>query len=152
MISRRIAQAVVALGLALMVVFGAAGVASAKFLTPATSASLSVTTLKLEPPTALSSSCPGLFTRYPVVTFTRSSSIDVIASRPAGSRTYPLGYTVSITLNGAAYPDAKLSSTDTQWAGPTRNWYDPSRSWEVTIKTTYGAWFSAPSPTLKFSC
>lgn len=153
--ARRFVQSAVAVVLAALVIFGAAGIASAAFTSKST-ASLAVSTLTLQPPTAVAGACNSiLFGVYkrPIVSFGVSSSENAVKGRP--SSTQVLAYSVhyqSYTTRGT--PDANgtdiLAAGSTQWSGAEAFLQSP-RTWTVTIATTYGTWTSAPTA-VSFTC
>jgi len=148
---RRFCQSAGTVALALLIMFTAAGVASAKFVSQPADAALTASTLKLEPPTVLLMSCqPSLLNNYPVVTFTPTASKNVVATRPVKNPAQVLGYTWSFTNTGAFNNsrNGTLTAADTSWSGPG---HLLPVSWTFTIATTYAGWTSLPA-TLTFHC
>ena len=143
--ARRFVQSAVAVVLAALVIFGAAGIASAAFTSKST-ASLTASTLTLQPPTVSRQTCEsGFLNKYPVVTFTASPSVGVI-SRAGKTFAYKVVYqNDGLTgRSGTEFP----TSSETQWTGPGHLF---PATWTVTIATTYGTWTSAPA-TVSCTC
>lgn len=151
MITRRISQILIATALALAAVFGIAGIASAAFTSTSATAGQNVSTLRVQPPSNFAASCFfdwGTFGYRPSVSFAPSPTF---TARPASSPVSPMGYQTVIKIGGAAYPDPQLTSSTTNWTGPSRGVFNAARTVSFEIAATYGNWTST-SVTTTFTC
>lgn len=149
---RTATRAVVALGLALAVVVGAAGAAWATFRSPA-SVSASISTLTLQPPDGEPTqvSCTGTAKKGHtlVVEFPDSPSEADLANRAGPAPATALGYSATATYSAGKQQAAGGSTSGSVTASSgTSNTISLStsdggtRTWSVSITTTYSGWTS----------